>query len=61
VSPCLLVWLVSISPFADNGRMRLIIIGPPGSGKGTQAKRLSERLSLRHFSTGDILREAIQK
>ena len=41
--------------------MRLIIIGPPGSGKGTQAKRLSERLSLRHFSTGDILREAIQK
>ena len=41
--------------------MRLIIIGPPGSGKGTQAKRLSERLALAHFSTGDMLRDAIQK
>jgi adenylate kinase len=39
--------------------MRLIFIGPPGSGKGTQAKLLSQRLGLRHFSTGDILREAI--
>jgi adenylate kinase len=41
--------------------MRLIFIGPPGSGKGTQAKLLSQRLGLFHFSTGDILREAIEK
>jgi adenylate kinase len=41
--------------------MRLIFIGPPGSGKGTQAKLLCQRLNLRHFSTGDILREAILK
>jgi len=41
--------------------MRLIFIGPPGSGKGTQAKLLSQRLSLVHVSTGDILREAILK
>jgi adenylate kinase len=41
--------------------MRLIFIGPPGSGKGTQAKLLSQRQHLRHFSTGDILREAISK
>jgi adenylate kinase len=40
--------------------MRLIFIGPPGSGKGTQAKLLSQRLNLKHFSTGDILRDAIQ-
>lgn len=41
--------------------MRLIFIGPPGSGKGTQAKLLSQRLDLRHIATGDILREVIQK
>lgn len=41
--------------------MRLIFIGPPGSGKGTQAKLLSQRLELAHVSTGDILREAIRQ
>jgi adenylate kinase len=40
--------------------MRLILVGPPGSGKGTQAKLLGERLRLAHISTGDILREAIR-
>ena len=40
--------------------MRLILIGPPGSGKGTQAKLLGDRLGLVHISTGDILREAIR-
>jgi adenylate kinase len=40
--------------------MRLILIGPPGSGKGTQAKLLGERLYLAHIATGDILREAIR-
>jgi adenylate kinase len=39
--------------------MRLILVGPPGSGKGTQAKLLSERLGLAHVGTGDMLREAI--
>jgi adenylate kinase len=38
--------------------MRLILFGPPGSGKGTQADILCERLHLEHISTGDILREA---
>jgi adenylate kinase len=40
--------------------MRLILVGPPGSGKGTQAKLLSERQHLVHISTGDILREAVR-
>src|SRR5205085_8770650 len=39
--------------------MRLILLGPPGSGKGTQAKLLSKRMGLVHIATGDILREAI--
>jgi adenylate kinase len=41
--------------------MRMILIGPPGSGKGTQAKLLSKRLRLVHIGTGDILREAIRE
>jgi adenylate kinase len=40
--------------------MRLILIGPPGGGKGTQAKKLSQAYNLRHISTGDILREAVR-
>jgi len=39
--------------------LRLILIGPPGSGKGTQAKMLADEKGLMHISTGDMLREAI--
>ena len=40
--------------------MRLLLIGAPGSGKGTQAQRLAERFGIAHISSGDLLRQNVK-
>ena len=40
--------------------MRLLLIGAPGSGKGTQAQRLAERFGIAHISSGDLLRQHVR-
>lgn len=56
--------LLLLLPFAANAadfqKTIIILMGPPGSGKGTQASRIAADMGIAHISTGDILRENIR-
>lgn len=41
--------------------MNLVLLGPPGSGKGTQGERLADRIGVPKYATGDILRDAVRR
>src|SRR3954453_19576575 len=47
------------SSIALVSELNLILVGPPGAGKGTQAERLTEDFNLPYFATGNILRAAV--
>jgi adenylate kinase len=45
----------------DKKNLRMVLMGPPGAGKGTQAPKLKDTYCVCHLATGDMLREAVRQ
>lgn len=61
MAPELAIHRLTASDYPTNVAMKIVFLGPPGSGKGTQAERLARRLELPHLSTGAMFRQACQE
>ncbi|TYB31322.1 MAG: adenylate kinase [Candidatus Mcinerneyibacterium aminivorans] len=57
----MMVLLKKVDWVVQGDKMRLVFLGPPGAGKGTQAELLKKRYDYNHISTGEVLRQEIQK